>query len=303
MSRTALRVLALSLVLIACAAWAAAALGHGQPPVGVYVALGDSYTAGPLIPNPKGQPIDCGRSTRNYPTLVANAIRPAEFRDVSCGSAQTEHMTQPQTGLPLGGTNPPQFNALDPGVDLVTLGIGGNDMGFGGIVNTCVELGLQSLGRGHPCTDHFNAGGVDEVVRRLEQEVAPALAAVLDGIRERSPGARLVVVGYPDPVPQDPGCFPVVPLARGDLPYLHQVARNLSATVEEQARADGAEFVDLLPGSIGHDICQLPPTKWYEGIVPTSPAYPAHPNARGMSFAAQRVLATLSQPAPAGVSR
>ena len=202
-----MRAFALSLVLIAAAVWATAALGHGQTPVGVYVALGDSYTAGPLIPNPKGTPIDCGRSDRNYPTLVATTIRPAEFRDVSCGSAQTEHMTEPQTGLPLGGTNPPQFNALDPGVDLVTLGIGGNDMGFGGIVNTCVELGIQSLGQGRPCTDHFNAGGIDEVARRLEEEVAPALAAVIDGIHERSPDARLVVVGYPDPVPQHPGCF------------------------------------------------------------------------------------------------
>jgi lysophospholipase L1-like esterase len=293
-SRAPLRAVALTFGLIICAIWATAALGQTQPPVGVYVALGDSYTAGPLIPLPKGNPIDCGRSTRNYPTLVAQAIRPPEFRDVSCGSAQTEHMTEPQTGLPLGGTNPPQFNALDPGVDLVTLGIGGNDMGFGGIVNTCVELGLQSLGRGHPCTDHFNAGGVDEIARRLEQEVAPALAAVIDGIRQRSPNARLVVVGYPDPVPQDPGCFPVVPIARGDLPYLHQVARNLSATVEEQALEDGAEFVDLLPGSIGHDICQLPPAKWYEGIVPTSLAYPAHPNELGMKFAAREVLATIA---------
>ena len=34
------------------------------------------------------------------------------FLDVSCGWAETKHMTSPQTGLPLGGTNPPQFNAL-----------------------------------------------------------------------------------------------------------------------------------------------------------------------------------------------
>ena len=184
------------------------------------------------------------------------------FRDVSCGSAQTKDMTAPQTGLPLGGTNPPQFNALDRNVDLVTLGIGGNDMGFGDIVTTCAELGIQSLGQGHPCTDRYNAGGVDTIAQRLDEQVAPALAAVIAGIHERSPKARLVVVGDPDPVPQQPGCYPVVPIAPGDLPYLHTVACNLSATVREQALAGGAEFVDLLPGSIGHDICQLPLTKW-----------------------------------------
>ena len=166
-------------------------------------------------------------------------------------------MTAPQTGLPLGRTNPPQFNALDRNVDLVTLGIGGNDMGFGDIVTTCAELGVKSLNQGHLCTDRYDAGGVDTIAQRLDEEVAPAIAQVIAGIHERSPNARLVVVGYPDPVPQQPGCYPVVPIASGDLPYLHTVARNLSATVREQALAGGAEFVDLLPGSIGHDICQL----------------------------------------------
>ncbi|MFL5870392.1 MAG: SGNH/GDSL hydrolase family protein [Solirubrobacterales bacterium] len=287
------------LVLLAIAGLLALAAPAGAASqVGVYVALGDSYTAGPLVPNPTGDPIDCGRSDHNYPSLVATAIRPAEFRDVSCGSAQTKDMTAPQTGLPLGGTNPPQFNALDSSVDLVTLGIGGNDMGFGGIVETCAELGIQSSGQGHPCSDHYHAGGVDEIAQRLDEKVGPAITRVIDGIHERAPNARLVVVGYPDPVPQPPGCYPVVPIAAGDLPYLHLVAHNLSATVVDRARAGGAEFVDLLDGSAGHDICQLPPKKWYEGIVPTSPAYPAHPNALGMEFAARQVLATLAHPVP-----
>src|SRR3954465_15193419 len=95
--------------------------------VGTYVALGDSYPSAPLIPNQHGEPIDCGRSDHNYPSLVAAALKPKVFTDVSCGSAQTKDMTAPQTGLPAGGTNPPQFNALGPSVDLVTVGIGGND--------------------------------------------------------------------------------------------------------------------------------------------------------------------------------
>src|SRR5258708_24306794 len=97
---------------------------------GVYVALGDSYTSAPVIPNQHGDPIDCGRSDHNYPSLVAEALGAATFVDVSCGSAETKHMTEPQTGLPLGGTNPPQFNALRPDATLVTVGIGGNDAGL-----------------------------------------------------------------------------------------------------------------------------------------------------------------------------
>ena len=285
-------------VLLASVALAAATLAAPARATEIYAALGDSYTAGPLIPNPKGHPIDCGRSDHNYPTLVKNQIKPAEFRDVSCGSAQTEHMTEPQTGLPLGGTNPPQFNALSGDVDLVTVGIGGNDMGFGSIVETCSQLGLQSGGAGRPCTDHYTAAGEDEIGDRIDEVVAPRLARVIRGIQERSPQARLLAVGDPDPLPQPPGCYPLVPIAPGDLPYLHSVALHLHTMKMSVARAGGAEFVDLLTGSAGHDVCQPPGAKWYEGLIPTSPAYPAHPNALGMEFAAREVLAILAEPVP-----
>ena len=276
---------------LAAVAFAAPAGAAGA--VHRYVALGDSYTAGPLIPNPTGEPIDCGRSTNNYPHVVARAIHPAVFRDVSCGSATTKDMTMPQTGLPLGGTNPPQFDALGRRVGLVTVGIGGNDMGFGGIVTTCAELGFQSGGADHPCTDHYTSGGVNRVYRRLHDVVGPRLRRTFQGIERRAPHARLLVVGYPDPVPQPPGCYPVVPLAPGDLPFLHGVARRLDRVERRHAKAAGAEYVELVPGSIGHDICQPPGTKWYEGIIPTSPAYPAHPNALGEAYAARRVFAVL----------
>ena len=108
----------------------------------VYIALGDSYTSGPLVPMQHGDPIDCGRSDRNYPSLIAEEFKPETFIDVSCGSAQTKHMTEPQDGLPLGGTNPPQFNALREDATLVTVGIGGNDAGLVGVAEDCAQLGL-----------------------------------------------------------------------------------------------------------------------------------------------------------------
>jgi hypothetical protein len=75
---------------------------------GPYVSLGDSYTAAPLVPDPTGNPILCGRSTNNYPSDVARAIAPTTFTDVSCSSATTADMTQSQNLYNLQ-TNPPQF--------------------------------------------------------------------------------------------------------------------------------------------------------------------------------------------------
>jgi len=77
----------------------AAALGPvagARAALGPYVALGDSYTAAPLVPNQVGRPVGCARSDQNYPSLVAAAMGPSAFRDVSCSSATTEHMTAPQ---------------------------------------------------------------------------------------------------------------------------------------------------------------------------------------------------------------
>ncbi len=51
------------LVTLGAAAPAAAAPADEQAPVQRYVALGDSYAAGPLVPLPTGQPAGCLRST------------------------------------------------------------------------------------------------------------------------------------------------------------------------------------------------------------------------------------------------
>ena len=165
-------VLAVVAVLLCCAAPAQAAGDR-------YVALGDSYTSGPLIPNQVGTPIDCGRSDRNYPSLTAPALRTASFTDVSCGSAQTKHMTQPQTDLPAGGTNPPQFNALRRDTTLVTVGIGGNDAGLVGVAENCAEMGATQP-TGTACRDRYAPGGKDQVAAKIEA-AKPRIAAVLAG--------------------------------------------------------------------------------------------------------------------------
>src|SRR5688572_13564253 len=61
---------------------AAAEPASPEAPVASYGALGDSYTAGPLIPVQTGQPAGCQRSDHNYPSLVAETLGVAGFTDV-----------------------------------------------------------------------------------------------------------------------------------------------------------------------------------------------------------------------------
>ena len=281
-------------VLAACllgalACPAAAQLAGAAP--GPYVALGDSYTSGPVIPNQTADSGGCERSDHNYPHLVAAALGVTRFTDVSCAGATTAHMADPQP-LPGGLTNGPQFDALAPDVDLVTLGIGGNDIGFGELAVTCAGLSVL-FPLGAPCRHHYTRHG-DEVGARLEA-AAPKVAAVLAAIRQRAPAARILVVGYPVILPAaGPGCWPLMPIAFGDVAWLRSVEGQLNALLATQAAAGGATFVDTYSSSVGHDLCRLPGRKWVEGFVPTAPARPVHPNARGMANSARQVLAALS---------
>ncbi|HEX2262154.1 MAG TPA: SGNH/GDSL hydrolase family protein, partial [Pseudonocardiaceae bacterium] len=137
-----------------------------------YVALGDSYAAGPEIPVQRFDPVGCRRSTSNYPSLVAAALGISDFTDVSCSGAQTENMTDPQR-VPLG-INPPQFNALAPDTDLVTLTISGNDIGFSDIFVTCARLSSTDP-LGNPCERQATASGTDIYAQRIDAE-APNVA-------------------------------------------------------------------------------------------------------------------------------
>jgi lysophospholipase L1-like esterase len=285
--RTVLAAAATLLALVALPASSGAAIGKSPMH---YVALGDSYTAGPVIPVQRVDPIGCERSTSNYPALLAGTLHIRDYTDVSCSGAKTVNMTAPQT-VPLG-INPPQFDALRPDTDLVTLTISGNDIGFTEIIFTCARLSATDP-FGNPCEREATAGGGDFYAQRIA-DAAPKVAQVLAGIRARSPHAAVLLVGYLRILPPEVGCYPVFPVARGDVPYLDGLEQQLNAMLADQAGSHGAAFVDSYKRSLGHDACELPGTKWVEGTVPTSPAAPVHPNAIGMQEVATFALDTLT---------
>jgi lysophospholipase L1-like esterase len=253
-----------------------------------YVALGDSYTSGPLIPDQSGGL--CLRSDHNYPSLTAAAIG-ASLTDASCSGATTVDMTQSQTddGVTI---NPPQLNSITGSSGVVTLGIGGNDIGFVDIIETCAEESLTNP-FGDPCTAHYTSGGTDQLAAEISA-TGPKVGAVLAQIRQRAPQAKVYVVGYPDILPEyNDGCWPIVPIAYGDVAYLRQTEQELNAMLAAEAASYGDVYVDTYTPTIGHDVCRAVGTKWIEGLVPTSPAAPFHPNALGEAAMARALEAAI----------
>ncbi|MFF4590227.1 SGNH/GDSL hydrolase family protein [Streptomyces sp. NPDC001388] len=272
--------------LVAAAPVPAAAHGQGGGKAKEYVALGDSYTSGPLIP--RQVDADCARSDHNYPSIVAARLGATPFKDVSCSGATTENMWKAQ------GTNGPQLDAVRRNTDLVTVQIGGNDIGFGSIIATCAQLSAQDPA-GNPCQRYYGASGVDGLSVAIAR-TAPKVAQVLRDVHRRAPHARVLVVGYPDLLPDDgSGCAPSVPFAAGDFPYLRDTGKRLNHMLRLVARWNRAEYVDTYGPTIGHDMCKPEADRWVEPLRPTSPAAPAHPNAKGEAAMAEAVLDRLDQ--------
>lgn len=264
-------------LIIALVALLASAAGASALTSGRYVALGDSYTAGPLVgpPTTEDVPLGCIQSINNYPHLIRPLTGLRDFTDASCSGAQTRDMLGSQGVTP--GPAKPQFNALTEQTKLVTLGIGGNDVGFSSIATAC----LNASPFGHPCFDKYVKNGVDTLAQRITA-AGPSIAAVIQGIRARSPQAKIFVVGYPDILPDNgKGCWPILPISNTDLKYLVSVEKNLNAMLKAQAQGNGAYFVDTYTPSIGHDACQGPAKRWIEAVVPLLPGAPIHPNTAG----------------------
>lgn len=254
-----------------------------------YVALGDSYTSGPLIPLPRFDPLFCGKSTQNYPSILAAALRVRSYTDISCGGADTTNMTQPQSVFL--GRNPAQFSALSPRTDLVTLGIGGNDYGvFGTLVGTCPSL-RASDPTGNPCQDRFTVGGVDTVKAKIA-DTGKNVEKVSAGIHARSPRADVLVIGYPRIAPESGYCPKILPFAEGDYAWLNDVEKALNSAIEKAVAADGkSSFVDTFGPSAGHDACAPKGAAWINGQHTNLLAAAAyHPYRTGMAGVAAVIL-------------
>lgn len=302
---------ALRATLLGCALFVVAACsGHAAevaskpvspepiaPVFAQYVALGDSYTAGPLIaPQAKGSPPICGRSGGNYPSYLASYLGVTTLHDVSCSGAVTADLTSSQStrmGLQdnASAAIPAQLNALKPSTDLVTLGIGGNDFDlFSGTIAACT-LGNPDASTTKRCGARAASGEPDALAkaRAVRAHVEKAIA----GIRQRSPKAKIVVVGYLRLVPDNRTCATVA-IAKGNVSRVNAIEQQLNASLKAAATGSGATFVDAYGLSKGHDICSGA-NAWVNGsqtLLFRAAAY--HPFREGMDAVAGEAYRTLT---------
>ncbi|MFI9387928.1 SGNH/GDSL hydrolase family protein [Kutzneria sp. NPDC052558] len=260
-----------------------------------YVALGDSFAAGPLLLPQDGYHFDpCLQSTVDYAHLVAKALQAKTFRDVTCSGATTDNIlaTPQKPDLPISPSVPIQIGAVTPTTTLVTISIGANDIGLASLALTCLNLLPEP--NGTSCKDTATAGGVDRGAEAVAAE-APHLAAVLDTVHQKAPHARIVITSYANYI-QPGGCYPLQPVWPRDADYIQGLVNQLGEVTKAVAAQHNAEYVDFVAPGVGHDGCHLT-QNWVNVVLPgtTLGPVPLHPTWLGERNFARILLEHLGQ--------
>ena len=260
-----------------------------------YVAMGSSFGAGPSVGQPApGAPARCQRSSDNYARQLARR-KGLELTDVTCGGATTAHILGPWNELP------PQIDALRPDTRLVTLTIGGNDLGYiGGLIAGSCTSAPQGGTPASPMCAMIAAGRRSGALLPTPTEegwrkVEAGMSAIVAEIRRRSPRARIVFVDYQTVLPERGNCAQV-PLSAEALETGRATAARLAALTASVARANGAEVLRASALSRRHDACSRDP--WMYGFLPPAPGAPFtpyHPNLAGMTALADALHRHLSR--------
>ncbi|MBV9161490.1 MAG: SGNH/GDSL hydrolase family protein [Pseudonocardiales bacterium] len=222
-----------------------------------YVALGDSYSSGVGAP-PYDLDTACQRSSRSYPPLWTTEHHPASFTFAACSGAKTADVLATQ------------ISALQRNTDLVTITIGGNDAGFGPVLQTCTVA----------TSDRTCAAAVD-AAEAFERTVLPGrLTRTYTAIRRAAPNARVIVLGYPRLFDLAPDCTdPHVPnLTRRR--KLNHGADVLNDVIRQSAsRQSGFSYIDVRDRFTSHGVCSADP--WIHGPSVPTLVGPYHPNQAG----------------------
>jgi lysophospholipase L1-like esterase len=233
---------------------AAAITGTGIPARATstvnYVALGDSYTSGVGAGNESGS---CDQSPNAYPVLWATASTPASFTFAACSGATTSDVISSQ------------LSSLSPSTSLVSITIGGNDVGFSSIMETCVLESTSSC-----------ESAVSAAEQYANNTLPGQLNTMLADIHSDAPHAKVIVLDYPDFY--DLSVSICLGLSRADHQALDNGINDLDGVLQTAATQNGDTFADVRAQFSGHELCDG--AGWLNSVtLPIDDSY--HPTATG----------------------
>jgi lysophospholipase L1-like esterase len=239
----------------------------GRSPFG-YAVLGDSYSSGEANPPFESPNTGCGRSSRGaWTELMARSLQIRIRVFAACSGATASALMQPFK------SKPPQLNVLTrlrPAPRLVTVTLGGNDLGFTDVLTSCF---ISTCSTALADVEGSLAGGF-----------GTHMTAAYRSIRRAVTGARIVVVGYPQIMAKNPiTALLHCPWLKdpADPILLRKVTGQINGVLARAASAAGVDYVSTLHALSGHELCTG--DSWIKAVGPSGGDSRGHPLARGQA--------------------
>jgi lysophospholipase L1-like esterase len=243
-----------------------------------YVALGDSYSsgegagAGNYFQDDKGKDIKCHRAPTAWSFVLAKASARIDdnVENAACRGAKTQAVTSERYKGEQPQVNRLRELANAQDVDLVTITIGGNDIGFDRIARNCFLVDCQN-----ELKDNKKQPKLDTLKARLATSLYPALK------QAAGQEARIVAVGYPRLLPtaqsDTTGCGWLEPNERV---LLNKLVDDLNWTIRQAAFIADVDYVDVTNALNGNELCSADShvVRIYGNRINTEQA---HPDANG----------------------
>lgn len=253
-----------------------------SPPLN-YVALGDSRAAAPTYTSVLTGD-GCGQTASSYPRVLAAKLG-AQLIDKACTAAKTDNiLTTPQRTLL--ASVPVQIDAVESNTDLVTVSIGGNDIGWSQFVDKCISK-LPGIDR--KCRDDQT---LQPAITSALTSLQPKVEDVLEAIKARAPHAKVVLVGHGG-LYDTTGCAFQANYSNADGPVITGFFAQFNDALRTAADAQGVTFIDVdTPAQNGHDVCSGS-ERWFNGDAPASLYQTRHPTPLGSKAMADLIYSAL----------
>jgi lysophospholipase L1-like esterase len=172
-------------------------------------------------------------------------------------------------GATVGSITSTQLAALTDATTLVTVTVGGNDVGFTSVMTDCVLRGTSE------CTSAVNAS--EQQIRTTLNE---QLTTLYRAIVTRAPNARVIALGYPEfyDLSSARACPGLSGTSRAKI---DEGADELDGAIQAAAATAGITYIDVRPAFSGHEICDG--TSWLHDLDLTELAASYHPTGAGQA--------------------
>ncbi len=250
-----------------------------------YLGLGDSYTSGEgafdYLSGTDLENNSCHLSAKSYPLLLTRDLfSPVGGHSVACSGAVIRDVASTSDSYRGQVRDVPTFSQLsesDPALlnsvltnfvpgyiaqqrfagqyqpRIMTVSVGGDDVGFGAIVQNCV---VPHLSRHLSDSNCYNTYEDRLELKQLVDRTTPRWISLYKQLLKNNPDSRIYAIGYPMIASDIGNCSLNAHLGKAELEFSQEMIVYINQTVEKAAKSAGVSYVDIGQALVGHRLCE-----------------------------------------------